>query len=266
MNLKLNLVYLGFPIALLAVPFRSDGALNCQRDTANAYPAVVKIVRSGPEYEGHCTGTIIGGGYILTAAHCLYHMTKHSQELASARQFKVLAGPASEIDLGAVAEVIPFPGYVAFGHNDVGLLQMARLSLPAMAPSVAPLAVGDRVIVGGYGAIRYASVKGQAWRRMGKNEVKEITDRTISIRGGMIAADGKTVLDCPYCIPIGQDSGSPLIHDGKVRGLFYTGEDEWLRDGRTNIRKVTYLSLAEPGVREFLRAHLGDRWCEHELR
>jgi hypothetical protein len=240
-------------LGLIGAP-ASRAALNCPRDTTDRFPSVVKITRlDAPDDPRYCTGTLVQGCFLLTAAHCVHT----GDAVAKPEAFKIEGGVSSTHNWGAVSQVYAHPNHVEFGDYDVALLKLARCPGGGMELGYEGLNTSADVTVGGYGARTLHRQTRQPYRHMGPNRVTGIVGRQISIRGATIAPNGRDVVGRnPNCLPIGADSGSPLIQEGKVYGVHYAAGERWNPDGSTTLHGGAAINLSHPEIRSFIGATL----------
>jgi hypothetical protein len=231
-------------------------ALNCPVDTANKFDSHVKIIRKVPGDEFYCTGTIVNRCFVLTAAHCLNMGSKDKKVFGSPSEFSFKTGVHSEVDLGSATEVIPYPGYneddVDKRKKDVGILRLAKCQDKSLEIDYSGMTTDTEVTVGGYGAITLRGWKFQPTRRIGTTNIKRISQELICTTGATVEADGVTVRNSSNCLPVGQDSGSPLIQNGKIRGIFVDSTEIWKTDGSTTITESCSMNLRNPPIKEFI--------------
>lgn len=115
-----------------------------------------------------------------------------------------------------------------------------------------PLSSGQLVTIGGYGVTRLNSfLPSEGFRRIGLGQVDSIDEKYICLPTVKISPDGKDVLDSSTCLPAGQDSGSPLIANGVIRGVFVKSIQTLNTDG-SSISKGCFIDLNHPDIKRFL--------------
>jgi hypothetical protein len=241
-------------VLLLLVVFfsaNSHAAINCPLDSSNSYDSVVKIIGERPNGEPeYCTGTILKGGcFVLTAAHCVVH----KGAIVVPAKFKIKSGVNSEIDIGPVQSVYSHPDFKEFERNDVALLKLSKcVSKGGMDIEYGPFTSDRKVIVGGYGVRNISSSVSQPSRYMGENKITEFNDQKICLGPIKVGKDGQKILSGSGCLPVGQDSGSAFIQNGKIRGVHNSAEETWLDNGVTLVERSCATNLRNPSVRSFI--------------
>lgn len=241
-----------FLVLLKTTP--SLAAMACPVDLKNQYESVVKIIRdySGKE-DRHCTGTILKGGcFILTAGHCVLCKEPKDSTCQSSK-FKIKTGTNSEEDLGNVSDVYLHPGFKDFEKNDVALLKLSKCTSNGMEMDFGPLDSTQEVTVGGYGVVKLNSFISQPTRHMGQNKIAKFDKQSICLGEYVVAEDNETIISGKQgCHPQGQDSGSPLLQNNKIRGVASQSKQVWLRTGKTKVLDDCYTNLRDPVIKSFI--------------
>ncbi|NJM10026.1 MAG: hypothetical protein HC883_03825 [Bdellovibrionaceae bacterium] len=122
---------------------------------------------------------------------------------------------------------------------------MARCADKSSIIDFSPIDPTKPVMVGGYGVTQ---LHGRWWipqpkRHMGPNYVSRVDGDIIYVGGGIVEDDGKTVRNSRNCMPSGQDSGSALFQEGKVRGILFRSLQIGNSDHTTDVIDHQYVNL-----------------------
>ncbi len=188
-------------LAGLALPLAPAAAI-----VGDAGPADAVIARYAVMFfssRGACTGAVLAQDLVLTAAHCT----------VGAANFKFVGHSVAQLQLTDVANVAPHPQFnpeppPARATADIALLKLFK-PLPArFAPAflaARPVAVGDRLIVVGYGT----AVQGDVWSggtaRMATLTVAGRSDHELILTDPSAYGEGSKLGACHG------DSGAPVF-------------------------------------------------------
>jgi S1-C subfamily serine protease len=146
---------------------------------------------------GLCSGVVLAQDLVLTAAHCVI----------AATDVKIVGHiAAAPFHLADVTQVAPHPQFsaVASPTADLALLKLSKPLPIGFAPAFLdsrPIAVGDRLIVVGYGMAMQGDGKSAGTPRMATLVVTHRWDRLLTLRD----ASGGAISGC------GGDSGAPAF-------------------------------------------------------
>jgi secreted trypsin-like serine protease len=172
-------------------------------------PAVVALLSSGRAY---CTGTVIAGRWVLTAAHCL-------QPAMSPSEVYIGGSPAAGGARLEIVRVIVHPQFSELGlQNDVGLVEIAGAApvtpLPLMQKPLDEASVGSLVRLVGFGSSSDTD-RDAALKRSGTARVSAVDQQ-------------KLTLEPAPSEPCLTDSGAPVLEeiDGleRVVGVTSSGD------------------------------------------
>ncbi|MCC7440930.1 MAG: trypsin-like peptidase domain-containing protein [Bdellovibrionales bacterium] len=198
-------------------------------------PAVRRLGVGGG---GTCTGTVVGPRALLTAGHCVSeagtsggkpNLWLGNLRARSARMHPKWAADASDKSAYDVA-------LVKFGE-DLG----TSMRLSERNPQN-----GDPVRIIGYGLSSRNAHHTVGVRRMGSNVVHDL------LWGQIVVNRAHT--NAVSAVPLPGDSGGPLVgSDGKVLGVCSK-----LGPAHMGYDMTTYVSVAEPEIRQWLREAADD--------
>jgi hypothetical protein len=233
----------------LALGAPASAGIGCAVDSGDRLPFVVLITNARKEEA--CTGSVVGGRFVVTAAHCLYAGSKEDQRLTGAGSIRVFSGPDGDRPAPAVKTRTPHPDYRGpfKGGPDVAVLELeaplpSSVERAAQAPPARTAAV-----LAGYGVTRHGAVTIDRKRRFGDGRVAVSNEELICLEKALLADDSK--VKGGRCVPASQDSGSPLLVGGRTAGVFSSSRERWYQDGSTLVEDC-YVNLAHPSVRAFL--------------
>ena len=229
----------------------SFSALNCPVDETDQYPFVVQIRFKNPE--NNCTGSVFRKRYVLLSAHCL--VNKANPETL-AEDIQVFSGPSSKTKLSPVKQVSVHPQYMGKDKKnaDIAVLELSEDFGHDIGLSFQKIEEGKPVLVGGYGVSRNLngfSTDGK--RRIGANQIGRVTQETICLKKVVVPPSDKPLPKNMPCIPSGQDSGSPMMMDGGIVGVYGTSNQVWHSDGSTEVENCG-VNLSNPMIRQFVES------------
>lgn len=241
------------PALALVLAAPASAGIGCAVDAADRLPFVVLVTNA--QKEEACTGSVVSGRFVVTAAHCLYAGAKDDQRLTPASSVHVFYGPDGDRPAPAVKARTPHPDYRGpfKGGPDVAVLELsAPLAASVERASRAP-APRTAAVLAGYGVTRHGAATIDRKRRFGEGRIAVSSEELICLESALLKDDGAP--RGGRCVPASQDSGSPLLVEGRTAGVFVSSRERWYHDGSTLVEDC-YVNLSHPAVRGFLESAL----------
>ncbi|OGS00567.1 MAG: hypothetical protein A3G41_06520 [Elusimicrobia bacterium RIFCSPLOWO2_12_FULL_59_9] len=227
--------------------------INCSEDEADSFSSVVRVADT--RKETHCTGVLFRGRYVLTAAHCLYAGSGQDRGPAQARNLRIFLGPDGDRQGPAISrfEIHPeYQGEFRDGEQfDVAVLELEAALSGGLDADFRDIPRRSKVFVAGYGVTVSGEWKADGKRRIGENEIGRVDTDFICLKKTTLPPPEEPMPERTGCVPAGQDSGGPLILDGKIKGVLSKSLQVWLQDGSTSDESC-YVNFQNPQVRAFL--------------
>ncbi|MBC7690392.1 MAG: trypsin-like serine protease [Methylotenera sp.] len=228
----------------------------------SAFPAVVHLSFSkGMGEESGCSGTVVGPGLILTAAHC-------ACEYVNAHGSFPINVNGRSYESGSIHFHPKAAGHTcAAGHDDgkfraedvstdLAILQfhapeeISSLPKVAYAPSFVKAKVNSSVLMVGYGANQSRKVgidrsySGSGTLRSGSNRIQYVSDQYIEVDGDLSKGEK---------ITLHGDSGGPMLQNGKIVAVCSEGG---FSNKNSQFKMSTFVPLHTRENQAFLKQYI----------
>lgn len=251
------------PLIVLTIS-QAQAMINCPVDTKDEYPFVVKVNDLNPEKKGvHCTGSVIQEKFVIIAAHCLVNFQKKDG---------TVLGPVSiserDINVGVdgksagpkIKKIFVNPNYkkVSSENADLAIIELETSYESSGQLSYDPILKDTKVSMVGTGLQKGSDYNyNDGKRRTGSANIAKIDNQGIWLKEINIPneynPDSPTY---PKCIPAFGDSGSPLIVDGKIRGIYWGGPVTQNENGEGETKQPVYTDISTGPNKKFIESVL----------